>query len=357
MPGVTRESDRPTVVPEERDLERCGYRRNEKSMTTVQDAFRRARIISARHMTAAEAAKLPWGETAVTEMLIAHAATAVTVVPFTQKAEALSGADWVWWWVDSSAAYGMLVQAKRLTVTRKGWTFKFDYRTKGSISLQREILVEAASALGVLPVHALYLGTGDYRKWAPCPGNHWKTRCPECMRRTVSLMPALLASDSMVDDAASTYRWSVALEDLWKPPSTGALLMPTLRRAMSPDLVKFLRERPDGTRAVVRSMVDRVLRARAAQYSSMATTVESPTAATHDALGLVFKNLPDETTHDGVRYFDHVLNPMRDSPPDYVLDAMTGDPDLESLQARMPNTVGGIVVVQTPNVNDESRTP
>lgn len=326
-------------------------------MTTAQEAFRRARIISARHMAAAEAAKLPWGETAITEMLIAHAATAVTVVPFTQKAEALSGADWVWWWVDGSAAYGMLVQAKRLTVTRKGWTFKFDYRTKGSTRLQREILVEAASALGVLPVHALYLGTGDYRKWAPCPGKHRKSRCPECMRRTASLMPALLATDSMVDDAVSTYRWSVALEDLWKPPSTGALLVPTLERAMSPDLLKFLKERPDGTRAVVRSMVDRVLRARAAQYS-IATTAEPPTAATHDDLGLVFQNLPDDTMHGGVRYLDHVLNPLRHSPPDYVLDAMTGDPDLESLRTRLPETVGGIVVVQTPNNgDDESRAP
>ncbi|WP_448711924.1 hypothetical protein [Microbacterium profundi] len=292
-------------------------------------------------MAAAEAAKLAWGETAITEMVIAHSSPAVTVVPFTQKAEPLSGADWVWWWIDGSAAYGMLVQAKRLTVTRKRWGFNFDYRTKGSIRLQREILFEAAATLGVLPVHALYLGTGDYRGWVPCPGKHRKSRCPECMRRTISLMPALLAVDSMVDDAASTYEWSVALEDLWKPPSTGALLVPALERAMSPDLVDFLKERPDGTRAVVRSMVDRVLRARAGQFSGVATRTQRSAVTSHDDLGHVFQDLPADTMHGGVRYLNHVLEPLTYSPPDYVLEVMAGDPDVESLQAQMPKAVGG----------------
>ncbi|WP_228480759.1 hypothetical protein [Microbacterium luteum] len=289
----------------------------------------------------------------MTEMVLAHAAPAVTVVPFTQRAEALSGADWVWWWIDSFGAYGMLVQAKRLTVTKHRWSFKFDYHTKGSTRLQRESLVEAAATLRVLPVHALYLGTGDYRHWAPCPGKHWKSRCPECMRRTVSLMPALLADDSMVDDAVSTYERSVALEDLWKPPSTGAFLIPALQRAMSPDLARFLKARPDGTRAVVRSMVDRVLKVRAGQLSPVATSVERSAAAAHDDLGPVFQGLPADTMHGGVRYLDHVLNPLTYSPPDYVLEVIARDRDLESLQNQMPDNVGGIVVIRTPRLGAE----
>ncbi len=58
---------------------------------------------------------------------MSRAAAAVSVVPFTQHAEAVSGADWVWWWVDSTSAYGMLVQAKRLTMNQGRWRFDFGY--------------------------------------------------------------------------------------------------------------------------------------------------------------------------------------------------------------------------------------
>ncbi|MGW4369804.1 hypothetical protein ACWEKT_29565 [Nocardia takedensis] len=100
-------------------------------MSAVTEAFRRARIHAFRHMSECERARLHWGETTITEMVTAHASRAVTVVPFTQRAEARSGADWIWWWVDDTAAYGMLVQAKRVTVTGRGWSFDFGYRAAG----------------------------------------------------------------------------------------------------------------------------------------------------------------------------------------------------------------------------------
>ena len=64
-------------------------------MTATDDAFRWARIYAVRHMAACEQAGLRWGETSITEIVTAQASWAVTVVPFTQRAEALSGADWV----------------------------------------------------------------------------------------------------------------------------------------------------------------------------------------------------------------------------------------------------------------------
>lgn len=323
-------------------------------MTTVTDAFERARTVAGSHMAASEAANLFWGETAITEMLLAHTAPAVTVVPFTQRAEALSGADWVWWWVDGSAAYGMLIQAKRVIIRDQRWNFKFDYRSRGSARSQREVLIDTAATLGVLPVHALYLGTGDYRSWAPCAGSHQANRCRECTRRTISLMPALLATDLFVDDAASTYEWSVALEDLWSPSSGGALLIPAVERAMSPQLKRFLKnDSPDGVRAVARSMIDRVLKAGAGQFSAATTDTVPPPAGAHDRLGSIFQRLPADTMHGGVRYFEHVLTPLKHSPPSYVLDIMTGDVDKDALQAQMPEAVGGITVVQTPLVREE----
>lgn len=325
-------------------------------MTTVQEAFRRARIIAERHMRACDVAHLAWGETTITEMVLAHASVAVTAIPFTPRAEARSGADWIWWWVDGSAAYGMLVQAKRVTIDSKRWSFNFDYRSKSSTRLQREVLVDTASALGLLPVHALYLGTGDYREWVPCPGKHRKSGCPECARRTVSLMPAVLATDGLIDDASSTYEWSVALEDLWRPAHVGAFFTPGLKRFVSPDLAEFLTTKQGGTHAVARSMTDRVLKAGAFQFSAAVASAGAATAGAHDELGSIFRELPEDTMHGGIRYWDHVLTPLTHSPPGYVLAAMTGDLDRESLQEQLPESVRGIIIIRTPRVDDgESR--
>lgn len=311
-------------------------------MTAVAEAFRRARIQAVRHMAECERARLTWGETTITEIVTAHASRAVTVVPFTQPAEALSGADWVWWWVDSTGAYGMLVQAKRVTVTNNVWNFGFGYST------QREVLRSAAARLGLLPVYALYLGTGDYRKWEHCTDIHRRGRCIHCIKRTVSLMPALLADERFVCDAASTYERSVALEDLWTGCPASAPLRPALRNRLAPELSDFLRNRQDGTRAVTRSMIDSVLKARLGDFAAVSTNVAGKHDGEHDRLGSVFGDVPDDTGHWGLRYFEHTLNPLLHTPPPYVLEIMTGDFDEDRLALDMPENVAGIVVVQVP---------
>lgn len=296
-----------------------------------------------------EQAGLRWAETSITEIVTAHAARAVSIVPFTQPAEALSGADWVWWWVDGTSAYGMLVQAKRLTIAPRGWSFDFGYRTTSATTSQREVLRSAAQMLGLLPIYALYLGTGDYRAWAPCSrGEHQSERCFSCVRRTVSLMPALLADELIVNDATSTYERSVALEDLWIPPRTGAILIPALRAQLTPELSDFLETRQDGTRAVTRTMIDRVLRVRSGQFSAVSTASVTALDGGHDRLGRVFSQVPSDTGHWGEKYFEHVLAPLRHTPPGYVLEVITGDVDESRLASEMPSNVAGIVVVQVP---------
>ncbi|MGE3328909.1 MAG: hypothetical protein AB7N61_26240, partial [Acidimicrobiia bacterium] len=148
-------------------------------MAAVEEAFRWARIHAVRHMDACELAFLRWGETSITEVVTSRAAKAVTVVPFTQRAEALSGADWVWWWVDARGAYGMLVQAKRVTVNGIKWKFDFSY--PDGTGKQRKTLMAVSATLGLLPVYALYLGTGSYRSWEPCPDGHRSGRCLQCV--------------------------------------------------------------------------------------------------------------------------------------------------------------------------------
>ena len=100
-------------------------------------------------MTVCEQAGLRWNETTVSEILMSQVAQAeaVSVVPFTQPAEAISGADWIWWWVDDVGAYGMLVQAKRVTITEGKWRFGFNYASGQPKKSQYKLLRSTANAL------------------------------------------------------------------------------------------------------------------------------------------------------------------------------------------------------------------
>lgn len=318
-------------------------------MKSVHDAFRSARIHAYRHMDACERAGLRWGESAITEVTMARAAQAVAVVPFTQRAESLSGADWVWWWVDGASAYGMLVQAKRLAISSKRWAFDFGYVIPSTKLKQRDVLRSTAAALELCPAYALYLGTGDYRDWARCSDDHQNGRCLGCVKRAISVMPALLAEEFMTRDADSAYERSVALEDLWSPSNDEAWLSPVLETLLAPDLLEFLQTSQDGTRAVGRALIDRVLRARSGAFSAAPTTIANTSAGAHDDLGPVFSTIPDDAGHWGSRYFDEVLSPLRHVPPDYVLEILSGDFDETQLASRMPENVGGIVVVSLPS--------
>lgn len=317
-------------------------------MPQVDDALRRARIHAVRQMAACEEAGLRWSETAVTEIVTAYVAKAATVVPFTPSAEAQSGADWVWWWVDGAEAYGMLVQAKRAKVTNSGWSFDFGYQVGGKGRSQREVLIETAAALDLLPTYALYLGTGSYRGWRRCSSIHRSGRCLACVKRSISLMPALLADKSLVRDSASTYERSVALEDVVSSPAVGAPLIPALREQLAPELSEFLKERPDGTRAVVRRMIDRVLQVRSGQFSAVETSDVGAYSGEHDRLAAVFTDLPYDTGHWSQSYFKQTLHPLRHTPPWYALEMMTGDFDSGRIKSEMPQSVAGVIVVHLP---------
>ena len=315
-------------------------------MTTVQSAFRWSRIHAVRHMAACEQAWLRWSETSITEVVTSRAAQAVTVVPFTQHAEARSGADWVWWWIDGRGAYGMLVQAKRLTITGGTWSFDFDYPQR--TGTQRRTLMSTAAYLGLLPAYALYLGTPDYRDWERCSDYHASGRCLECVQRSVSLMPALLAEVLAANDAVSTYERSVALENLWVRARSRARapILPLVKEQMTPELLRFLTRRQDG-RAVTRSMIDRVLQVRYGAFTAVAEAGagHQELDGGHDQLGSVFDSFPSDPGHWGVDYLRHTLAPLVHAPPDYVLGIMTGDYTEDHLPPDMPELAGGVVVV------------
>ncbi|TLH58190.1 hypothetical protein C1S80_21190 [Mycolicibacterium aubagnense] len=297
-------------------------------------------------MAACEQASLRWGEVGITEIVTSRAAPAVTVAPFSQPAEFISGADWIWWWVDATAAYGMLVQAKRVAVSGGRWHFDFAY-PRGS-DRQRRQLISTAETLGLFPAYALYLGTGNYRRWERCSDSHQAEGCLECTRRSLSVMPALLAREPLVIDSKTTYEWSIALENLWTPESARFVPIHPLT-GIAPGLVDFLTMPQRGVRAISRAMIDRVLQARLGQFNAMPNAVSGILGGSHDRLGSVFSEFPDD--HWGTPYFEQVLNPLRHTPPSYVLELVSSERvDTDAVTAAMPETIAGVVVVQlSPN--------
>jgi len=79
------------------------------------------------------------------------------IATLTKRREAHVGADWEWWIEGSHGWFAMLVQAKKL----RGNEYDIGYRpsaTSANPSPARQIdkLIDSASALGVIPVYALY---------------------------------------------------------------------------------------------------------------------------------------------------------------------------------------------------------
>lgn len=158
-------------------------------------------------------------------------------------------------------------------------------------------------------------------------------------------MPELLASTAMVTDSTSTYEKSVALEEMWASSGDRPLLIPKVAESMKPDLAEYFLTEQRGARAVSRSMIDVVLKARAGQFALATDGTVSVSDGSHDVLGPVFTELPDDTMHGGVHYFEHVLNPLRNVPPDYVLEIMHGNVSTFASQTNTLREVAGVVVV------------
>ena len=74
-------------------------------MIRVEDAFKMARIKAVKHMSKMDRIAQNWGETSITDILIAEVGSAVVVHRFSQSNESYTGADWIWWWVDDFYSY------------------------------------------------------------------------------------------------------------------------------------------------------------------------------------------------------------------------------------------------------------
>lgn len=136
----------------------------ETSSTQLQMALVRGRVAALAQMSKADAAGFDWQEEAITQTLLTSIYPDAIVVPFNRRQEHKTGADWLWWFVDDDGcAFGMLVQAKRVTIKQTGWDFGFEYDNGN----QRRSLMQTAKDLDIVPTYALYLGTPAYRGSSP----------------------------------------------------------------------------------------------------------------------------------------------------------------------------------------------
>ncbi len=308
------------------------------SATQPAAAFRSARAAAEEHMARMDQAGSTWHETTVTDIVLTTAHPIVKFADFNQNQEGTTGADWLWWWVDSTGeAFGMLVQAKRLKVGKR-WTIDFTY-PDGTGNQQRKLFV-TANELNVAPVYALYLGTQAYRGPATCGlSDHDNDDCLRCRMATVSVLPAIIATTggglNGDDDAEYTIRHSFPLETLGDPTHQPVCRYDLNLRLVDDALRDFLLQPQQGARLIAKTLFERVSSVRRLQFS--AATLDKVAGDTAQ----VFHEYPSDRGHLGVPYYEHILRGLRVSAPSYVLDLLADQP----LPPEVSSKVAGIVVV------------
>ncbi|WP_316158696.1 MULTISPECIES: DUF6615 family protein [unclassified Bradyrhizobium] len=115
-----------------------------------------------RRIFTADEVGLPWSEESNTENILLALRTRhpheVAVASFSKRREAAIGADWEWWFVGRSSAYGMRVQAKRIKLSSEIFSH-LHYHPKGHLHDQMTTLIMNAGKDGLLPVYCFYVAS------------------------------------------------------------------------------------------------------------------------------------------------------------------------------------------------------
>ena len=305
--------------------------------TDLLESFRRARRAAESHMRSNEDAGETWNETTITDIILQHARPFVKSAKFNQNQEGITGADWVWWWLDDAGeAFGMLVQAKRLRIGTK-WAIDFPYPGDWR---QYKNLSATAAELDLAPTYALYLGTQQYRAPVTCRSSaHVEDDCERCAMEAVSLLLALLGTIGGgfdQTDGEAAYRASRPLESFADAGTHVDLSLELHLDRVDPELRSFLLEPQHGARQIAKMLFDRVAEARKGQFS-LATEERITTDAQQ-----IFTEYPLDRGHFGAPYYPNILRGLRRTPPAYVMDALAGF----ELPEEITKNTAGIVVIQ-----------
>lgn len=275
-------------------------------------------------------AGLTWHEETVTDVLLQHTWPLLRGITFNRNQEGDVGADWLWWWIDNNAAFGMLVQAKRLKLPSA--TVDVGYR-KGQ---QWASLIDAAKTLDVAPVYAVYTGTPASRGGLSCERSGHTDSCEWCRAATVTLFPALVAEYR--DRIRAPFRLSTTVPLEFLADATAGTRPLRVRNDLPDALHSFLIAADHGVRGIARSLVSIVMNAREGQLG-LVTDVPMTESTTPDPY---FSDLPSDQGHMVEPVFPNILRGLRRTPPGYALDVLHGNP----LTTELPEDLGGVVVVE-----------
>lgn len=296
--------------------------------------MRDARVFAETQMSVFESEGENWNETSITYVLMTITHPLARMVKFNQVEEGVTGADWLWWWIDETTgeAFGAAVQAKRLKQKSSKWWIDFGYKD----GKQRRDLEFLGDYFNVVPLYALWLGTSNYRQGAFCRAKTHTPDCEECRKSTLSAVPSILTGRG-ADEYDSTdiaLGYHVSLENLVDPDTDpGTYWSPNFANA-SDALVRFLNEPQAGSRQIARTIVDQIRDARQGMFS-LATDEAKVVKA--DA---VFPEVPDDQGHFDVPYFAHVLRGLRTTAPDYVREFL----ETGYIQEDIRTLLGGMAV-------------
>jgi hypothetical protein len=296
----------------------------------VLSGFKKIRETAEAYMDKRDLAGDGWSEEAVTAIAVTEGRPHVDVVEFNRNQEGRGpnalGADYLWWWIDSQTGecFGMLVQAKRLKRTSKGWLVDVSHRE----GKQLGDLLRTAKDLDVPAVYAVYTGGLVFREPLPCPHNGQAghdpspvahpgpEECLPCRKMAISMVTAYQLNTGWYDPkmtADLVVSESVPVEDLVDPdmPSPPVWDL-NLHELTDPQLRDFLLKPQGGAREIARRIFRLVADHRRGAFSAASAELLPVPGAP------IFPNVPEDRGHFPGPYYRHVLQGLRTSPPDYV---------------------------------------
>ncbi|MFD4631627.1 DUF6615 family protein [Streptomyces sp. NPDC058284] len=280
-----------------------------------------------------------WNEEPATEILCQKSAPLVKPITFDRTKEGVTGADWLWWWVDreTGICFGMFVQAKSLKRKGKGWSIDFEHKNKSGVQLPD--LLRTADHYKVPPVYVLYCGDASYRAGLICGDSHTEPDCNRCARAGVSVLSARVAQRRLLNDPGSA-----AVEAFHDASPLEYLADPALPRTRFWDLnfpscgheLKRMLVAPNYGPQQVASVIWKQMskiRTRGDYELAVAGKVDIGS-------GMIFRDLPADRGHFPVPYYPHVLSGLRFELPSYVRDVEAGS----SLPPSLTRHIKGIAI-------------
>lgn len=252
-------------------------------------------------------------ETELTITYCEAAKSRITYVQFNPAQEGRVGADWFWWFLDSSGeCFGVLIQAKKLLRRGSRWHIDFGYQSGHRRQLYK--LLDAADLLDVPAAYVLYCGDTEYRRELACGPQHVAFPCPLCERSSVSALSGPCAKYAVEYDwtAERAFQRADPLEDLIAPEGDDPRVLDLNIRAVPSDLREFLLRPQSGARQVAKRFFAQVTNLRREAFATAVSLLAPPIS------GRIFEVTPTDQGHFGLAYYDHVLRGLRHSLPDDI---------------------------------------